>query len=88
MPSNRRQRQRIPQISEREEGYEAIFNANYLDDIPAQLRAWNCKRVLLVHSKALDENTDKIDKLKIILGDVIVDRKAGVGSHSPYQGNF
>lgn len=65
-------------------GYDAIFDASYLEDISAQLQAWKSKRVLLVVSKALDSNTPIAQDLEKTLGDLVVDRKAGVGSHSPY----
>jgi len=83
--SHRQQRQRIQQIPSRP-GYNAIFNASYLDDIAEQLKTWDCKRVLLVHSKALNENTSKIQDLRKALANLIVGGKAGVGSHSLYRG--
>lgn len=65
-------------------GYDAIFDASYLEDVPAQLQEWKSNRVLLVVSKALDSNTSIAKDLERTLGDLVVDRKAGVGSHSPY----
>lgn len=65
-------------------GCDAIFDASYLEDIPAQIQAWESKRVLLVVSKALDNNTPVAKDLERSLGGLVVDRKAGVGSHSPY----
>jgi alcohol dehydrogenase class IV len=41
--------------------------------------------VVLVHSKALDANTDVVKKLEEKLGLFIVGKKAGVGAHSPYE---
>lgn len=41
--------------------------------------------MVLVHSKALDANTDVVKKLKEKLGLFVVATKAGVGAHSPYE---
>jgi hypothetical protein len=67
-------------------GFDAIFNGSCLDDIPRQLKTWESQRVLLVVSKALGTNTDKIKELEDKLGDLVVDKKLGVGSHTPYKG--
>ena len=80
------EKQRIQQlpIPDRK-GHDAIINASYLDDIAAELKTWGSKRVLLVVSKSLDSNTDKIRLLEQELGKVVADKKAGVGAHSPYS---
>jgi alcohol dehydrogenase class IV len=65
--------------------HDAIFNAEYLVDIVAAVKSWGCQRIVLVHSKALDENTDVIKKLEAKLGSVVVGKKSGVGAHSPYS---
>ena len=76
---------RVQQLdSPTRKGYDAIFNASYLDDIPEQVRSWGIKRVLLVVSKSLAANTHKIKDLEDHLGGLVVDKKEGVGSHSPY----
>jgi alcohol dehydrogenase class IV len=67
------------------EGHNAIFNSNYLVDIVKATGKWGCQRVLLVHSKALGENTNVIEKLKEILGSLVVGTKPGVGAHTPYD---
>ncbi|KUI55818.1 Alcohol dehydrogenase 4 [Cytospora mali] len=64
--------------------HDAIFDASYLEDIPAQVQTWRSQRVLLVVSKALDSNTSVARNLEKSLGGLVVDKKAGVGSHSPY----
>ena len=66
-------------------GYNAILNAEYLQDIVQAIGTWSCQRLLIVHSKALDENTDVIQRLKEKLGSWIVAIKSGVGAHSPYE---
>ncbi|USP81971.1 uncharacterized protein yc1106_09245 [Curvularia clavata] len=66
-------------------GYNAILNAEYLQDIVQAVGTWGCQRLLIVHSKALDENTDVIKKLKEKLGSLAVAFKSGVGAHSPYE---
>jgi hypothetical protein len=79
--------QRIQQMPvESRKDFDAIFNGNYLEDIPDQLTTWHSRRVVLVVSKSLNENTDKVKRLEEKLGGLIVDKKAGVGSHSPYRG--
>lgn len=83
-PSKRRKRtiQQLP-IPERT-GHDAIVNSTYLDDIEDALNRWKCKRVFLVHSKALDSSTSVIQDLKSRLGPLLVGTKSGVGAHSPY----
>ena len=66
------------------EGYDAIFDGTLLEDVPAEIRSWNCHRVLLVVSKTLDKDTDVVKGLEKALGDIVVDKKQGVGKHSPY----
>lgn len=66
-------------------GYNAILNAEYLQDIVEAIGGWSCQRLLIVHSKALDENTDVITRLKEKLGSLVVAIKPGVGAHSPYE---
>jgi hypothetical protein len=88
MQSMERKSKRIPQLPDGlRPGYDAIFNSNILLDIPKQLEAWSSKRVLLVVSKSLEKNTDCIARLETALGAKLVDKKSGVGSHSPYAGN-
>jgi len=65
-------------------GYDAIFNSNFLEDIPAALSQWGSSRVLLVASKALAANSSHISALQSTLGPTLADTKLGVGSHSPY----
>ncbi|KIV84132.1 hypothetical protein PV11_06105 [Exophiala sideris] len=65
-------------------GCDAIFNANFLEDIPEALLQWGCSRVLLVASKSLASNTDRISALQSTLNSKLVHTKLGVGSHSPY----
>ncbi|KAF2851485.1 maleylacetate reductase [Plenodomus tracheiphilus IPT5] len=74
--------QQLP-IPERK-GHNAILNSIYLEDIVVAIGEWSCRRVVLVHSKALDENTDVVAKLKEKLGSFIAASKSGVGAHSPY----
>jgi len=66
-------------------GHNAILNSNYLDDIVDAIGTWSCQRILIVHSKALHENTDIVEKLKEKLGSFVVGTKSGVGAHSPYE---
>ncbi|KAA8619047.1 EutG Alcohol dehydrogenase class IV [Pyrenophora tritici-repentis] len=66
-------------------GHNAILNAEYIQDIVDAIGTWSCQRVFLVHSKALDQNTDVIKKLKERLGPFVVGAKSGVGAHSPYE---
>ena len=81
--SGKRTIQQLP-IPERK-GHNAILKSAYLEDIVNAIGEWSCERVVLVHSKALDDNTDVVKKLKKKLGHFIVGKKAGVGAHSPYQ---
>ncbi|OCL02301.1 maleylacetate reductase [Glonium stellatum] len=79
------EKRRIQQLPlETSKGHDAIFNSSYLEDIPAELASWKVNRVVLVFSKSLDAQTDVIKKLEARLGDSIVAKKSGVGSHSPY----
>ncbi|RMZ71090.1 maleylacetate reductase [Pyrenophora seminiperda CCB06] len=66
-------------------GHNAILNAEYIQDIIEIIGTWSCQRIFLVHSKALDHNTDVIKKLKEKLGSFVVGAKSGVGAHSPYE---
>jgi alcohol dehydrogenase class IV len=66
-------------------GHDAIFDGSYLNDIPAALKEWEATRVLLVVSTTLDTKSMVIKDLEARLGDLAyVDKKVGVGSHSPY----
>jgi alcohol dehydrogenase class IV len=65
--------------------HDAILNSTYLTDIADALQKWDCKRAVLVHSKALDNNTSVIKDLKSKLGPSIRAAKNGVGAHSPYE---
>ncbi|KAI9743526.1 MAG: hypothetical protein M1818_002840 [Claussenomyces sp. TS43310] len=56
-------------------GYDAIFDASYLDDIPQELQKWSAKRVILVLSKSLDAKTDVIRALESKLGHLVVAKK-------------
>lgn len=90
-PSDRNVYQRIPQLpiaSPNRENMDAIFNARYLEDIPSALREWGAERTFLVVSRALDGNTDKVRRLEGVLGRRMVGKKVGVGSHSPYAGEW
>jgi hypothetical protein len=86
----RLQYQRIPQLPQPKEkkGIDAIFNANYLVDIPQQLNTWGSKRVFIVASKSLEAKTDVVSKLEKELGSAVVAKKSGVGAHSPYKGTY
>ncbi|KAF1847108.1 Dehydroquinate synthase-like protein [Cucurbitaria berberidis CBS 394.84] len=66
-------------------GHNAILESKYLEDIVVAIGEWSCRRILLVHSKTLDEATDVIEKLKVKMGSFIVGTKSGVGAHSPYD---
>ncbi|UNI18576.1 hypothetical protein JDV02_004834 [Purpureocillium takamizusanense] len=68
------------------EGYDAIFNSNFLEDVPAALAQWGSSRVLLVSSKTLAaQHGDRIAALQSALGSHrLANTKLGVGSHSPY----
>lgn len=66
-------------------GHNAILRSRSLEDIVIAIGEWSCQRVVLVHSKTLDMNTDIIEKLKGKLGSFIVGVKSGVGAHSPYN---
>jgi alcohol dehydrogenase class IV len=66
-------------------GHNAILNSKYLEDIMDAVVSWSCQRIIIVHSKALDENTDVIKRLKEKLGSFVVGTKSGVGAHSPYN---
>ncbi|CAI9636920.1 maleylacetate reductase [Alternaria burnsii] len=66
-------------------GHNAILNSSYLDDITDAIGTWGCQCTLIVHSKALGENTDVVERLKEKLGSFVVGTKSGVGAHSPYE---
>ncbi|KAF1832654.1 Dehydroquinate synthase-like protein [Decorospora gaudefroyi] len=66
-------------------GHNAILNSNYIQDIVDAIGTWGCQRILLVHSKTLDENTDVVKNLKEKLGWFVVGTKSGVDIHSPYE---
>jgi alcohol dehydrogenase class IV len=66
-------------------GHNAILNSKYLEDIVDAIGSWCCQRLVIVHSKALDENTDVVKKLQEKLGCFVVGTKSGVGAHSPYE---
>ncbi|KAI4950614.1 hypothetical protein J4E91_004499 [Alternaria rosae] len=62
-----------------------MLNSKYLDDSANAIATWNCQRILIVHSKALGENTNIVKRLKEKLGPLVVGMKSGVGAHSPYE---
>ncbi|KAF9700324.1 hypothetical protein EKO04_001919 [Ascochyta lentis] len=66
-------------------GHNAIVRSDYLEDIVNAIGEWSCQRVVLVHSRALDANTDVVKNLEEKLGHFVVAKKAGVGAHSPYE---
>lgn len=71
--------ERVPQLPiKTQEGHDAIINAFYLTDIPAVLDDWKCKRSVIIASKALNANTDKISQLKDKLGFRVLAEKLGV----------
>ncbi|CAG1971028.1 unnamed protein product [Fusarium graminearum] len=77
---------RIPQLEGgHRPGSDAIFNSRSKDDILTTIQEWKSKRILLVHSKALANNTSIINDFKDALGDRLISAKEGVGSHSPYK---
>ncbi|KAJ5020397.1 hypothetical protein J3E73DRAFT_395536 [Bipolaris maydis] len=81
-----RERQTIQQLPiPARKGHNAILNSDYIQDIVSAIGTWNCQRLIIVHSKALDENTHVIEKLKEKLGFFAVASKSGVGAHSPYK---
>jgi alcohol dehydrogenase class IV len=67
------------------QGRDAIINSTYLGDIAAALDKWDCRRAIIVHSKALDSSTVVIKNLLVKLGPHVVGTKSGVGAHSPYE---
>lgn len=81
--SSKRTIQQLP-VPERK-GHNAILNSDYIEDIIQAIGEWSCQRVVIVYSKALDNSTDVVDKLKEKLGHFIVGGKAGIGAHSPYE---
>ncbi|PWY74936.1 maleylacetate reductase [Aspergillus eucalypticola CBS 122712] len=79
-------RQRIKQLDlDGREGHDAIFEASYLDDIPTALEEWGASRILLVVSTTLDTKTSMIKDLEARLSDCVLQKRTGVGSHSPYR---
>lgn len=80
-----RQSERVQQLPTPErKGHDAIFDANYLENITEQLDVWGCKRVLLVVSKTMETTTPYVSNLEEKLGSKVVGKKSGVGQHSPY----
>jgi alcohol dehydrogenase class IV len=67
------------------QGYYTIINSTYLEDTATALAQWGSKRIVIVHSKALDSATDIIKNLSKKLDAHVVATKSGVGAHSPYE---
>ncbi|PWY91504.1 Dehydroquinate synthase-like protein [Aspergillus sclerotioniger CBS 115572] len=67
------------------QGHDAIFDASYLEDISAALAEWGASRILLVVSTTLDTKTTLIKDLEDRLSHCSLQKKTGVGSHSPYR---
>ncbi|EXJ77163.1 hypothetical protein A1O3_10321 [Capronia epimyces CBS 606.96] len=65
-------------------GYDAIFNSNFLEDVPEAVEQYGCSRVLLLASKSLATTTDRISALQSALKSKLVHTKLGMGSHTPY----
>ena len=79
------QKQTIPQMPTPDSAeYLVTINSSYLTDVPALIKQWSCSRVILVVSRSLDTNTDKIRNLESVLSPRYVGKKVGVGAHSPY----
>lgn len=55
----------------------AVFNADYLETVPAQIHRLHCSRVFLLTSSTLNSTTNCIDKLEMILGNGVVAKKVG-----------
>jgi alcohol dehydrogenase class IV len=66
-------------------GHNAILHSQYLEDIVDAIGEWSCQRIVIVHSKALDQNTDVVKKLHEKLGSFVVGTKSGIAAHSPYE---
>lgn len=66
------------------DAHGAIIDSHYLQDIPDAFAKWGCERILLVVSKTMDATTSIVKDLELKLGSKVVDKKQGVGSHSPY----
>lgn len=66
------------------DGYDAIFNAKFLEDVPQAISDWGCSRIMLVASKSLAANTNFVSELQVALGSGLVHMKLGVGTHTPY----
>lgn len=77
-PSKRVQQLLLPE----REGFDAIFDGDYLESISAQLEIWGCSRVLLVVSKTMEANTPFVANLTSKLGSRVIGEKSGVGQHS------
>ncbi|KAF2659721.1 Dehydroquinate synthase-like protein [Lophiostoma macrostomum CBS 122681] len=83
--SNSTQKRTIQQLPiPSRKNHNAILHSTYATDIVDALGTWNCKRAVLVHSKALDGSTHVVKDLKERLGSLLVASKSGVGAHSPY----
>ncbi|CAO2655366.1 Nn.00g104300.m01.CDS01 [Neocucurbitaria sp. VM-36] len=80
---NKRTIQQLP-IPARK-GHNAILQSRYLEDTVIAIGEWSCHRIVLVHSRTLDEDTHVVRKLKEKMGSFIVGTKSGVGAHSPYD---
>ncbi|KAK4570071.1 hypothetical protein LTR86_003041 [Recurvomyces mirabilis] len=71
-------------IAERDDRL-AIFDGDFLEDIPQYTNQWNAKKIVLVVSKGLYTAHNYIQQLEKALGSKVVAVKVGVGAHSPYQ---
>ncbi|GAM86262.1 hypothetical protein ANO11243_042740 [Dothideomycetidae sp. 11243] len=66
-------------------GKLALFDASYLTDIPHYINEWHVSRIILVVSNSIYTKTGYVQKLEKALGDKVVGKQIGVGSHSPYK---
>jgi hypothetical protein len=67
---------RVPQFSDTPDNL-AAFYSDYLQSVPEEIRRLGCKRVFLLVSSSLNNTTDRIQKLEMILGNRVVAKKVG-----------
>ncbi|KZT66470.1 Dehydroquinate synthase-like protein [Daedalea quercina L-15889] len=66
-------------------GHDAIFGADYLSAVSAEVETLGRSKVYLVVSGSLHAKSDAVRKLEEKLGSKVCGKKVGVKSHTPYD---
>ena len=67
---------RLPQFPNTPDNF-VVFYADYLQCVPDEIRGLGCERPFLLVSSSLENNTDRIKELEMMLGNQVIGKKVG-----------